>query len=506
MARSVEPARSNVAWEPKQDFEIPAQQSVHQENSSLPAVFICAVGSCQDAARCICKSLGAEPFKVTVATEEFSNKSALEFAGALERTHARLVFLVFSAAERRAALAMMPILNRAESHPKTVAVTDSREVEELASLFANGFEDYLMLPLCEPDVICRTRQWLGVAVTPMEVARNVRQKFGIKGLIGESPILIAELQKLPKFARTDACVLILGETGTGKELCARAVHHLSGRNEKPFVALNTGAIPADLIENELFGHDAGAYTSARGPQSGLIHAADGGTLFLDEIDTLPLSAQVKLLRFLQEKEYRPLGARRSVSANVRVIAASNLNLAKAAADGRFRKDLFYRINVLPLTLPSLRERREDIPQLARHFIAKHNSGRDDRQLELSLDAARKLQWHDWPGNVRELENVIQRALALCEGAKIQAGDIDLPGEEPPRAASVSGGTFKTVKAQLVGRFERDYLEGILQRHHGNISHAAREAGKNRRAFFALLQKYKLNARGFHVIEPESRLP
>jgi DNA-binding NtrC family response regulator len=284
-------------------------------------------------------------------------------------------------------------------------------------------------------------------------------------------------------------VLITGETGTGKEMFARAIHHLSSRSARPLNAVNCGAIPADLLENELFGHEPGAFTGANSAASGLIRETAGGTLFLDEVDSLPLSAQVKLLRFLQEKEFRPLGAHKSCRVDVRVITASNTNLDRAVAEGRFRQDLYYRLNVISLFLPPLRDRKEDVGPLARHFLAKHARDSSALPKEITAAAVQKLMIYDWPGNVRELENVIERSLILSSRPILQADDILLPvsgvvGEAEP---------FQAVKARAIAQFERSYIQDLLRTYHGNISKAAHAAGKNRRAFWEIMRKHQIKA-------------
>ncbi len=322
-----------------------------------------------------------------------------------------------------------------------------------------------------------------------EIAQ-LKQSIGLQQLIGESPVLLAQIQKIPQLAQCNAGLLITGETGTGKELCARAVHYLSARTHQPFIALNSGAIPVDLIENELFGHEAGAYTHASSAHPGVIREADGGTLFLDEIDSLPLSAQVKLLRFLQEKEFRPLGARKPLRADVRIIAASNTLLEGAIKTGRFREDLYYRLNVLRLDLPPLRERLGDIPQLAHHFLARYTAEFRKPTRDLTPAALHKLSLHGWPGNIRELENVIERAVALASGPDIQPSDIDVPVPEC-NGAPTEPESFRRLKAKVVADFERSYVIAQLERFQGNIAQAARAAQKNRRAFFQLMRKHRI---------------
>jgi two-component system response regulator GlrR len=244
----------------------------------------------------------------------------------------------------------------------------------------------------------------------------------------------------------------------------------------------------DLLENELFGHEAGAYTSANGSRVGVVQEADGGTLFLDEIDSLPLSAQVKLLRFLQEKTYRPLGASKLRKADLRIIAASNRDLEQLIGQGKFRPDLFYRLNLLSLHLPPLRQRAEDIPLLARHFLTKHAVELNRPVRDFTPAALRKLALYDWPGNIRELENLVARAMILCAGESIQSHEIDLPDctEAPPEA-----GSFRQLKARVVSEFEQGFIRNLLARHNGNIAQAARAAQKSRRVFFQLMRKHNI---------------
>jgi DNA-binding NtrC family response regulator len=286
--------------------------------------------------------------------------------------------------------------------------------------------------------------------------------------------------------------LISGETGTGKELCARAIHYLSPRAQKPFVPVNCGAIPADLVENELFGHERGAYTGASTSELGLIEEANEGTLLLDEIDCLPPLAQVKLLRFLQEKEYRPLGSRKSYKADVRIIAASNADLEEATSAGKLRRDLYYRLDAIRLRLPALRERREDILLLARHFLYAYTAEFDKGLMDFSPEAAQMLMLYDWPGNVRELEHVIERAVLLSESKLIQADDVTVPRPDAPPDLD----SFRVEKNRMIEQFEKSYIQKLLLTCQGNITKAARVARKNRRAFWELVRKYRIDARSF----------
>ena len=311
-------------------------------------------------------------------------------------------------------------------------------------------------------------------------------------LIGQSPIFLQQAQKIPLLASCKANVLIVGETGTGKELYARAIHYGSARAGMPFMPVNCGAIPSELVENELFGHMRGAYTSASSLQVGLIEEANGGTLFLDEIDCLPVHAQVKLLRFLQEKEYRPLGSPKIKQADVRVVAASNVNLEEAVDMGKVRQDLFYRLNIISLTLPPLRDRREDIPLLARHFLAKYSREFDCRVEDFADEAMSMLMVYSWPGNVRELEHAVERAVVMCNKPLIQAADIVLSN----RALATKRESLREAKAKEIARFEKNYIQGVLSACRGNITRAAQISQKNRRAFWQLIQKYRIDVSRF----------
>jgi len=293
-------------------------------------------------------------------------------------------------------------------------------------------------------------------------------------------------------ASCDATVLVTGETGTGKELCARAIHYLSPRARKPFTPVNCGAIPPELVENELFGHEPEAFTGASTRRNGLIRESDGGTLFLDEIDCLPLLAQVKLLRFLQDREFRPLGSARPRYADIRVIAASNGDLGEAISSGKLRRDFYYRLNTIQLALPPLRERLEDIPLLAEHFLRKYSDRFNKRIAGYSDGAMLQLTRYSWPGNVRELEHVIERAVVMTPDQTVEQGSISLPAEaglEPIES-------FREKKARMVAEFERAYIEDLLKTADGNITRAAEAARKDRRALRLLIRKHKIDVKTF----------
>ena len=327
----------------------------------------------------------------------------------------------------------------------------------------------------------------------------------LMGLVGESEVFTRMLAAIRKIANFDAPVLISGETGSGKELAARAMHYLSKRSDKPFIPVNCGALPDHLIENELFGHCRGAYTDAREAQSGLIAQAQGGTLFLDEVDALSAKAQVSLLRFLQNGTYRQLGSGRLEAADVRVLAASNVDLAQRVLDERFRADLHYRINVMELRVPPLRERGDDVVLLARHFIAEAAFRYALPPRELHPDSIAWLVRQRWPGNARELQNQMQREFLMCEGAAIVIQParpaVDRRQQADRRVnRGVPVGTldFNAAKQLTVQAFEREHLIRLMRESTGNVSRAARLAGKERRALGKLLKKYSIEPAIFRV--------
>ncbi|OPY69820.1 MAG: Transcriptional regulatory protein QseF [Syntrophorhabdaceae bacterium PtaU1.Bin034] len=372
-----------------------------------------------------------------------------------------------------------------------IVVSENGGTGEIADLLSVGAADYITTPVRPTDLLPRIWRLVRQGAEPDTVTAGLKEKFGLQQIVGKNQAFLSEIHKIPMVAKCDAGVLITGETGTGKELCARAVHYLSPRSGYPFVAVNCGAIPPELMENELFGHVRGAFTGAYVSQQGLIREADGGTLFLDDIDTMPMHAQVKLLRFLQEKEYKQLGSPKTHRADLRVIAASNIDLENAVENGRFRRDLFYRLNVIPLNLPPLRERRDDIPTLAHHFLKKYAAEFGKNVGNFSAEAIAIMVRYHWSGNVRELENVVERAVIFSQDDVIKDIHIVLSKLANIQAAS-SGMSLKEAKARAIERFEKDYVEQVLRANHGNITKAAHAAQKNRRAFWELVRKHKID--------------
>jgi two-component system, NtrC family, response regulator GlrR len=348
--------------------------------------------------------------------------------------------------------------------------------------------DFLVAPFAEAEVLHRARRLIALG-TAGRGRGTSRPEGGDQKLIGEAPAFLRVKQKLFPAARSDAPVLLTGETGTGKEVFARTLHYLSSRSDKPFLPVNCGAIPVELFESELFGHEKGAFTGAVTSRPGLIAEADGGTLFLDEIETLSLRAQAKLLRFLEDQTYHAVGSSRTTRADVRIIAATNVELTLEARAGRFRDDLYYRLAVLALTLPALRERPTDIPLLVDHFWAEHAGlyGADERKL--SDRALQAMCLYGWPGNVRQLLNVIRQVLILTEARVIEPENLPIP--VAPLPETNGGVTMQEAKALVVKQFEREYISALLKEHGGNVTRAAQAAGKDRRAFGRLVKKHHL---------------
>jgi DNA-binding NtrC family response regulator len=371
-------------------------------------------------------------------------------------------------------------------------------IDKAVQLLQAGARDFITKPFRNDDFVHRIRLALETLKLKQEL-RSMRQELLAerKGgrIIYSSRLMEALLSRLPVVAKSSAPVLITGESGTGKELLAREIHSLGPRRDRPFVAINCGAFPETLLESEMFGYKKGAFTGAVRDHAGVIMESNHGTLFLDEIGETSLNFQVKLLRFLQEGEIRALGDGKTISTDTRIVAATNKDLRVLMEQGRFREDLFYRLNVIPLHIPPLRERREDILVLANAFLRRY-AQEAGRNLSLSPLAAQKLAGYPWPGNVRELENKIRQVSILAPTNPILPEDIELEGMPAAPETVSSSSTFKEARRVVVDRFERSYLRELLSRHQGSPTRASEEAGLDRKNLWRLLKKHRLKVEAF----------
>ncbi|HME35222.1 MAG TPA: sigma-54 dependent transcriptional regulator [Candidatus Sulfotelmatobacter sp.] len=366
------------------------------------------------------------------------------------------------------------------------------ENSDLLQIATEVVDDFLLSPVRGEELQRRVARLVGRPSATVEAASaSLIAELSLQQMVGKDPNFLRVLAEAGSFAAGDAPVLLTGETGTGKELCARIVHWMSKRRQGPFIPVECGALPEHLFENELFGHARGAFTDAHTDQNGLVALAEGGTLFLDEVDGFSPAIQGKVLRLLQERTYRPLGSEHFRSTNVRIIAATNSNLEKLVCEKHFREDLFYRLNVLRVHLPPLRQRPGDVALLARHFVEEICSTEGMPRKVFSPASIRKLEEHDWPGNVRELYNTVQRAAFAAPGTQIASAHINFSrfqsvGESP---STNQAEDFRSAKSVAIQKFERGYVERLLEKYAGNVTQAAREAGKDRRAFGRLVKKY-----------------
>jgi len=385
-----------------------------------------------------------------------------------------------------------------------IMITGFATVDSSIEAIRAGAYDYIPKPFTATQL----QILVGRAANQVRLVRDnerlrgeLRERYSLENIIGVSEAMQRVFALVLRVASTDASVFISGESGTGKELIARSIHQHSPRAEQPFVAVNCAAFPENLLESELFGHEKGAFTGALTQKRGLMEVASGGTFFLDEICEMDLELQAKLLRVLQERKIRRVGGEVEIPIDIRVIAATNRDPEEAVEEGVLRRDLYFRLNVVPIRVPPLRARREDIPLLAEHFLRRYAEkyGRDGATpLRLSPDAMRALMAHSWPGNVRELQNLMERIVSLAvPGQEITAADLPdkLSSLGTPASPAVDiDQPFHEAKEKAIEAFERAYLEALLARHGGNISEAARHAGIDRKTIHRMLKKYDLQVR------------
>jgi two-component system response regulator HydG len=395
---------------------------------------------------------------------------------------------------------------------EVIIMTGHATVETALQAVRMGAYDYLTKPFDDVELVVRSvakaAERKALADRNRQLETQLRERTGAvaDGLVGNSTAMREVTRMVDAVAYSAATVLVTGESGTGKELVARALHARSPRKSHPFVALNCGALTETLLESELFGHVKGSFTGAQRDSKGLFDAADGGTIFLDEIGDIPPATQVRLLRVLQEGEFKRVGAADAIHVDVRVIAATHRDLPKLVRAGRFREDLFYRLNVINVQLPALRDRVEDVPLLGHHFLRRYSERLGKKVKTVSQEAIELLSGYRWPGNVRELENAIERAVVLCRGEAITPADLPpaITGRSAPlvREAPVGGEeaawltqTYAAAKEQALRRFEKGYVDALMKVCDNNISAAARKAGMDRSNFKRVLRKYRTDIEG-----------
>jgi len=383
-------------------------------------------------------------------------------------------------------ISLMKKLKEDSEAPTIIVLTGKATVETAVEAMKNGAYDYLTKPYKLDElviVIERAYEYGRLSVKSKLLEQELVRIESPLEFVGKSKQLKDILALIQKVAPTDSPVFIQGESGTGKELVANTVWHYSTRKEAPFIALNCASLSENLIESELFGHEKGAFTSAYQMKHGLVEVADKGTLFLDEIGEMPIALQAKLLRFLDSGEFRRVGGNKTLSVDVRVIAATNKDIPPLIKAGKFREDLFYRLNVINIAIPHLRERKEDIPELARHFLEKYAKKLAKHITGLTPDALEMLAAYHWPGNVRELENVIERAVILCESDTLGAEDLSIPS--PSVVAQL--GTNPSLE-----EMEKKYILQVLKEANNNQSKASQLLGIDRKTLYLKLKKYGIN--------------
>jgi len=384
-----------------------------------------------------------------------------------------------------------------------ILMTAYGSVEEAVTAMKEGAFDFIQKPVDLEHLkllVKRAARQQDLLRENLVLREEYAARYGFPRIVGEHPAIQGAGQQVQRVAATDSTVLLLGESGTGKELFARAIHHLSRRGQQPFVALNCAAIPEGLVENELFGHEKGAYTGAGGRKIGKMELAHRGTLFLDEIGELPLMTQSKLLRVLEERRFERVGGTQAVDVDVRILCATNKKLEEAIAAKTFREDLYFRIAAVPLTIPPLRERGDDVLLLAAYFLERYCRELSKPGLRLSDQAQERLQAYDWPGNIRELQNAIERAVILADGAAIETKDLRLPASRPAAgspASAVTGeefsweGTLEEVVQRATAQVERSKIETVLRACKWNKTRAAEQLGVSYKTLLNKIRDLKI---------------
>lgn len=422
-------------------------------------------------------------------------KDSKEAREALSAAPFNLVILDLRLAEENGIQLMEEIIGGNPMLP-VIILTAHGSIESAVEAMSKGAYSYITKPFNNEELSILIKN----ALEKQRLTREIEQlrskldgQHNFKNIVTQNKKMQEIFERVLKISQTDCTVSIYGESGTGKEMIARAIHYNSSRAKGPFIATNCGAIPEGLLENELFGHMRGAYTDAYESKDGLFTRAEGGTVFLDEISTTSATLQVKLLRVLQEREIKPIGGSKTVKINVRVIAASNTDLQKAVQEGMFREDLFYRIHVVPIYLPPLRERKDDIPLLANYFMTEFCKALKKDMLEFTPAALQRMSLYDWPGNIRELQNKVEHAVIMSNKNNITPEDLFIS----TNTLKTTFNSFKDAKE----RFEHEYVENLLNVTKGNITKASKIANRNRAEIYKLIKKYDINLEDYKNSSP-----
>jgi DNA-binding NtrC family response regulator len=386
-----------------------------------------------------------------------------------------------------------------------IMITGFSTVETAVEAMKLGAFDYIPKPFTPDEVSIVVKKAIekrNLLQENIYLRQELQEKYGFHNIVGKSKKMQEIYRIIAKVASTESTVLIYGQSGTGKELIARAIHFNSPRGEKPFVPVDCAVLSENLLESELFGHIRGSFTGAVTTKPGLFEVADGGTVFLDEVGNISMAIQAKLLRVLQEREFTPVGGTKSKKVDIRLIAATNKDLEKMIKEETFREDLYYRLNIVPISLPPLKERAEDIPLLAVHFLKKYAEEMGKGIKGFTPESMEKLMKYPWPGNVRELENVIERTVVMIDEEMVRVDHLILPGQKEkenmsdhvPTTSDELKGIKKQIRERAVEEVERAFVISALERHHWNVTKAAEEVGMLRPNFQALMRKYHLRAR------------
>ncbi len=451
-----------------------------------------------------------EYLKNVLQIEGFTTEAVATVEEALTHPTLKTCALLLMAMERALAGAV-PTLRESAPNLDILGVAERGMLDLALKAMRDGAADFILRPFDPAELILRAKRVIERRMREQEISRlrgQMVESGRFHGIIGLTPRMKKVFSLINSIAPSDATVMVLGETGTGKELVARALHEVSPRVEKPFVSVNCAAIPESLLESELFGHEKGAFTGAIKRKAGRFEEAHGGTIFLDEIGEVPLSMQAKLLRVLQERQIRRVGGNMPVDVDIRIVLATNRDLEKMVRQGTFREDLFYRVNVVPIDLPALRDRIEDLPLLVEHFVAKYRGKANSNVVGFSDGALAKMARYHWPGNVRELENFVERALILSRDRTIE--EVDLPENDGRAALLSSAGSapipvptvvdiavpLKELTNQLTERLEAEYITRLLHEYRGNIKKSYQHAGISRRGFFEKMRQYRIRKEDF----------